>query len=56
MIRRKALYDHAYDWAKSQPEVKGLRGYRHKSNSAIHSAAITGGMHESEYRINEIIF
>ncbi len=53
---RKALYDHACDWAKSQPDVKGLRGYRHKSNNAIHSAEITGGMQETEYRINELIF
>lgn len=53
---RKALYDHACNWAKSQSEVKGLRGYRHKSNNTIHSAAISGGMKETEYRINEIIF
>ena len=53
---RKALFDHACQWAKSEPQVVGLRGYRHKSNNTIHSAAITGGMKETEYRINEIIF
>ena len=53
---RKVLYEHAKNWARSQPDVKGIRGYRHKSNNAIHSAAITGGMQETEYRINEIMF
>ena len=53
---RKALFDYACQWAKSEPNVIGLRGYRHKSNNTIHSAAISGGMKETEYRINEIIF
>jgi len=53
---RKALFDHACQWAKSESQVVGLRGYRHRSNNTIHSAAITGGMKETEYRINEIIF
>lgn len=53
---RKTLFEHAKKWAKSQPDVKGIRGYRHKSNNAIHSAALTGGMQQTAYRINEIIF
>jgi len=53
---RKALFDFAVRWGKSQPQVIGLRGYRHKLNNAIHSAALTGGMQETEYRINEYLF
>lgn len=53
---RKALFDHAISWGKSQPQVIGFRGYRHKTNNAIHSAALTGGMKETEYRINEVLF
>lgn len=53
---RKVLFNYACEWAKSNPDVIGLRGYRHKSNKTIHKAALSSGMKETEYVISEIIF
>ena len=53
---RKVLFDHGCEWAKSDPDVVGLRGYRHKSNKKIHKAELRTGMQQTDYRINEIIF